>query len=119
MRWFRSTLALVEFTTGRLVFTTDLGHAARITFNGAATMGDTQTLTTTQLDAELEPAEPRMLERVGGRKFVMAVLTLGAATTLRCFDLIDAEHWLLLAGSVMAAYGGINVVQKAIEAKAK
>jgi hypothetical protein len=118
MGWARSTLADVEFDTGRLVFTTHLGRDMRITFNGAA-MGDTQTLSTTQLDAELEPAEPPMLARLGGRKFVVTVLTLGVATTLRCFDLITAEQWLMLAATAMATYGGVNVVQKAIEAKTK
>ena len=117
MGWARSTLADVEFETGRLVFTTHLGRDARITFNGAA-MGDTHPLTTSQLDAELQPSEPKGLERMGGRKFVLTVLTLAVATTLRAFDLIGPDQWLLVAGSAMATYGGVNVVQKAIEAKA-
>jgi hypothetical protein len=53
-------------------------------------------------------------ERLGSRKFVLAVLVVLCATGLCAFGKIDAVAYAAIVGGVVAAYLAANVTQKAV-----
>jgi hypothetical protein len=59
------------------------------------------------------------LQKVGGRKFLIALLLVVAATVLRVLELIDQGTWERVVIAVMALYGAANVTQKATAKVAK
>lgn len=105
-----STLADVEFETGRLVHRFHLGSTTNIHYGGP--MADTQALTDTQLSAELESTEETFLRRLGGRKFGLAVLVLLLATLLLWFGKIPPDVWQWVSIVAVTGYAGLNVAQQ-------
>ena len=53
------------------------------------------------------------MNRYVSRKFWFAVGAFLVFTGLRCFELLDQDAYVKLAGSVVALYLAANVVQKA------
>jgi len=51
--------------------------------------------------------------RYGSRKFILALLVLAVATTLRVFNLIDGGMWVTVTSLDLTLYLGANVAQKA------
>lgn len=103
-----STLAEVDWHTGRVVQRMHLGRTARITYSEHP-MPDTQSLT-----AALEStAPPAALSRAGGRKFIVAMSILASVTVLCWTGKVDATAYAAVVIGIMGLYGAANVVQKA------
>ena len=103
-----STLAEVDWHTGRLVHHLHLGRKARITYSEHH-MPDTRILTAT-LESTAPPAA---LSRAGGRKFIVAMSTLASVTALCWTGKVDATAYAAVVIGVMGLYGAANVAQKA------
>lgn len=111
--WASSTLATVDFETGRLDDRLHLGASARITY-GPFAMADMQSLNDAQLAAELQPADRTLIEKAGGRKFALAVLALLLSSFLAWFGRITTEVWQWVAIVAMTGYTSLNVLQKVV-----
>lgn len=106
-----STLAEVDWHTGRLVHHLHLGRKARITYSKHH-MPDTQILTAT-LESTAPTAPPAALSRAGGRKFIVAMAILASVTALCWTGKVDATAYAAVVIGVMGLYGAANVAQKA------
>lgn len=104
-----STLAEVDWHSGRIVQRLHLGRTARITYSEHHMSEDTQILT-----AALEStAPPAALSRAGGRKFIVAMAILASVTALCWTGKVDATAYAAVVIGVMGLYGAANVAQKA------
>lgn len=57
-------------------------------------------------------------ERIGGRRFLFTFTCLAICTALRCFDKLPASDFVAIVNWIGTVYMGVNLGQKAIEAKA-
>ena len=103
-----STLAEVDWHTGRVVQRLHLGRTARINYSEHP-MPDTQILTPI-LESTAPPAA---LSRAGGRKFIVSMSILISVTALCWGGKVDATAYAAVVVGVMGLYGAANVAQKA------
>jgi len=67
---------------------------------------------TTDIIPTLESTSESNLERLTSRKFLLALVTLAAASVLLCFDRIEALVWRDVVIATVGAYITANVVQR-------
>ena len=57
------------------------------------------------------------MNRYSSRKFIVAVLSLGAAQWALMESLITGSDWRVVVIAIVGLYAGANVAQKAVEGK--
>jgi len=107
-----STLAEVDWHSGRIVQRLHLGRTARITYSEHHMSEDTQILTAA-LESTAPTAPTAALSRAGGRKFIVAMAILASVTALCWTGKVDATAYAAVVIGVMGLYGAANVAQKA------